>query len=234
MPSPGLIQGLRPASGPGVRDDGGVSVGYDVPVFYDSMIAKLITWGASRREAVDRMSRALREYQVLGIRTTIPFFLWLMRQPDYVAGRYDTTYLDRLLAERNGALVQRTDRGGRGARVDCDGARRVSAHERARASGRAGELAGAWKQVGAARGAARMTFDIDVNGRSRMVSVERAAAGRYRVVVDGRPHEIDAARVGTFGLSLLLDGDSGRESGGPGGTGRRQLGRCSSGSMAGR
>ena len=102
MPSPGLIQGLRPASGPGVRDDGGVSAGYDVPVFYDSMIAKLITWGASRPEAIDRMSRALREYQVLGIRTTIPFFLWLMRQPDYVAGRYDTTYLDRLLAERGG------------------------------------------------------------------------------------------------------------------------------------
>ena len=102
MPSPGLIRGLRPAAGPGVRDDGGVSAGYTVPVFYDSMIAKLVTWGASRREAVDRMTRALREYQVLGIRTTIPFFLWLMRQPDYVAGRYETTYLDRLLAERNG------------------------------------------------------------------------------------------------------------------------------------
>ena len=54
-----------------------------------------------------------------------------------------------------------------------------------------------------------MTFDIDVNGRNRMVSVERAAAGRYRVVVDGHAHEVDAARVGTFGLSLLLDGDSG-------------------------
>ena len=54
-----------------------------------------------------------------------------------------------------------------------------------------------------------MTFDIDVNGRNRMVSVERAAAGRYRVVVDGRAHDVDAARVGTFGLSLLLDGDSG-------------------------
>jgi acetyl-CoA carboxylase, biotin carboxylase subunit len=102
MPSPGLIRGLVPAAGPGVRDDGGVSAGYTVPVFYDSMIAKLATWGASRRDAVDRMARALREYQVLGIRTTIPFFLWLMRQPDYVAGRYETTYLDRLLAERNG------------------------------------------------------------------------------------------------------------------------------------
>jgi acetyl-CoA carboxylase biotin carboxylase subunit len=102
MPSPGLIRGLRPASGPGVRDDGGVSVGYTVPVFYDSMIAKLVTWGGSRRQAIDRMSRALREYQVLGIKTTIPFFLWLMQQPAYAEGRYDTTYLDRLLIERKG------------------------------------------------------------------------------------------------------------------------------------
>jgi biotin carboxyl carrier protein len=53
-----------------------------------------------------------------------------------------------------------------------------------------------------------MTFEVDVNGRNRVVSVERAAAGRYRVVVDGRPHDVDAARVGSFGLSLLLDGGS--------------------------
>jgi acetyl/propionyl-CoA carboxylase alpha subunit len=102
MPSPGLIRALRPASGPGVRDDGGVAAGYTVPVYYDSMIAKLIAWGGSRGEAIARMSRALREYHVLGIRTTIPFFLWLMQQPEYRAGRYDTTYLDRLLAERRG------------------------------------------------------------------------------------------------------------------------------------
>ncbi|MBW8895433.1 MAG: acetyl-CoA carboxylase biotin carboxylase subunit [Acidobacteria bacterium] len=102
MPSPGLIRGLRPAAGPGVRDDGGVSVGFTVPVFYDSMIAKLVAWGASRPLAIARMSRALREYQVLGIKTTIPFFLWLMRRAEYIEGRYDTTYLDRLLIERNG------------------------------------------------------------------------------------------------------------------------------------
>ena len=102
MPSPGLIRALRAASGPGVRDDGGVTAGYTVPVFYDSMIAKLVTWGAARPEAIARMSRALAEYQVLGIRTTIPFFLWLMRQPEYLQGRYDTTYLDRLLLERRG------------------------------------------------------------------------------------------------------------------------------------
>jgi acetyl-CoA carboxylase biotin carboxylase subunit len=102
LPSPGRIRGLRAASGPGVRDDGGVSAGYSVPVFYDSLIAKLVTWGASRPEAIRRMSRALAEYQVLGIRTTIPFFLWLMREPVYLEGKYDTTYLDRLLAERGG------------------------------------------------------------------------------------------------------------------------------------
>ena len=100
MPSPGRIHGLRPASGPGIRDDGGVSAGYDVPVHYDSLIAKLVAWAGSREGAIARMSRALREYQVLGIRTTIPFFLWLMRQADYRDARYDTTYLDRLLAER--------------------------------------------------------------------------------------------------------------------------------------
>ena len=102
MPSPGLIRGLRPAAGPGIRDDGGVGVGYTVPVFYDSMIAKLVAWGASREEAAARMTRALREYQVLGIKTTIPFFMWLMRQPSYRNGDYDTTYLDRLLADRKG------------------------------------------------------------------------------------------------------------------------------------
>jgi acetyl-CoA carboxylase, biotin carboxylase subunit len=102
LPSPGLIRALRPASGPGIRDDGGVSAGYTVPVYYDSMIAKLVAWGASRDEALARMSRALSEYHVLGIRTTVPFFVWLMKQPDYRAGRCDTTWLDRVLAERRG------------------------------------------------------------------------------------------------------------------------------------
>jgi acetyl-CoA carboxylase biotin carboxylase subunit len=109
MPSPGLIRALRPAAGPGVRDDGGVSAGYTVPVYYDSMIGKLVAWAGTREEAIARMSRALAEYQVLGIRTTIPFFVWLMRQPDYRAGRYDTTYLDRLLAERRGASFSELD-----------------------------------------------------------------------------------------------------------------------------
>ena len=102
LPSPGLIQALRPAGGPGVRDDGGVAAGYTVPVYYDSMIAKLVVRGHSRDEAIDRMERALREYHVTGIRTTIPFFVWLMRQDEYRTGRYDTGYLDRVLEARAG------------------------------------------------------------------------------------------------------------------------------------
>ncbi len=99
MPSPGLVRGFRPAGGPGIRDDSGVSAGYTVPVYYDSLVAKLVAWGADRNTAIARMSRALHEYQILGIKTTIPFFQWLMARPEYREGRYDTNYLDRLLAD---------------------------------------------------------------------------------------------------------------------------------------
>jgi acetyl-CoA carboxylase biotin carboxylase subunit len=102
MPSPGLVRAIHAASGPGIRDDGGVVPGYTVPVFYDSMIAKLVVWAGTRPDAVERMSRALREYEVVGIKTTIPFFLWLMGQPDFLAARFDTTYLDALLTARRG------------------------------------------------------------------------------------------------------------------------------------
>ena len=108
MPSPGLIRSVRAAGGPGVRDDSGVRDGFEVPVYYDSLIAKLTTWAQTRDEAIARMVRALREYLVVGVKTTIPFFLWLMRQPDYVAGRYDTTFLDRILAERRESFSEFT------------------------------------------------------------------------------------------------------------------------------
>ena len=100
MPSPGLVTGLRTPSGPGVRDDGGVAAGYEVPVFYDSLISKLVAWGEDRPRAIARMARALSEYEVLGVKTTIPFFQWLLAQSDFHDGRFDTTYLDRVLAAR--------------------------------------------------------------------------------------------------------------------------------------
>jgi acetyl-CoA carboxylase, biotin carboxylase subunit len=102
MPSPGLIEYLRPPAGPGIRDDSGVVAGFEVPIFYDSMISKLVAWGADRQQAVARMTRALGEYDVRGIKTTIPFFQWLLRTGDFQEGRFDTTSLDRELAERAG------------------------------------------------------------------------------------------------------------------------------------
>jgi acetyl-CoA carboxylase, biotin carboxylase subunit len=102
LPSPGRIQHLRVPSGPGIRDDSGATAGLDVPIFYDPMISKLIAWAEDRPAAIARMQRALGEYVVAGIRTTLPFFTWLLAQPDFTAGAFHTTYLDEVLKTRNG------------------------------------------------------------------------------------------------------------------------------------
>ena len=102
LPSPGRIQQLRAPSGPGIRDDSGASAGLDVPIFYDPMISKLVAWAEDRPSAIARMRRALSEYVVAGIKTTLPFFTWLMTQPEFEAGRFHTTYLDEVLKARSG------------------------------------------------------------------------------------------------------------------------------------
>jgi acetyl-CoA carboxylase biotin carboxylase subunit len=102
LPSPGRILDLRTPAGPGIRDDGGVEAGTDVPIYYDPMISKLIAWAEDRPAALDRMRRALDEYVVSGIRTTLPFFSWLFRQREFLDGAFHTAYLDEVLAARNG------------------------------------------------------------------------------------------------------------------------------------
>ena len=98
-PSPGLIRSLTLPQGPGVRNDNGVYGGYTVPVYYDPMLSKLICHGGTRDEAIGRMLRALQEYRVDGIRTTIPFFTFLMQHPDFRAANFDTGFIDRVLPE---------------------------------------------------------------------------------------------------------------------------------------
>ncbi len=95
LPSPGKITKLRTPSGPGVRDDSGVYEGWEVPLFYDPMISKLATYGATREEAINRMQRALREYYVGGIRTTIPFFREVLDDADFRSGEIDTSFIAR-------------------------------------------------------------------------------------------------------------------------------------------
>ena len=103
LPSPGRLSAHRPPAGPGVRVDAGVESGFEVPVHYDSMVSKLVVWDEDRTAAIERMHRALVEYEVAGVPTTVPLFRWILRLDDFVTGRFDTTYLDRALAERDGA-----------------------------------------------------------------------------------------------------------------------------------
>jgi len=98
-PSPGLIRYLELPQGPGIRNDNGVYAGYTVPVFYDPMLSKLIAKGNTRDEAIGRMRRALTEYRVEGIMTTIPFFTLIMNNPEFRAADFDTGFIDRFLAE---------------------------------------------------------------------------------------------------------------------------------------
>jgi acetyl-CoA carboxylase biotin carboxylase subunit len=100
-PSPGPLHGYSEPGGPFVRVDSGVSEGDVVQVHYDPMLAKLVVWGKDRDEAISRTRRALREYRVVGIPTSIPFFLTLLDDPDFLAARYDTGFLSREWMEAN-------------------------------------------------------------------------------------------------------------------------------------
>ena len=102
MPSPGRITQLRQPSGPGIRDDSGVAAGWSVPIEYDALISKLSAWAPDRASAIARMRRALGEYIVAGIRTTVPFFEWLLAQPEFLEARVHTAYVDEVLAARGG------------------------------------------------------------------------------------------------------------------------------------
>jgi acetyl-CoA carboxylase biotin carboxylase subunit len=110
MPSPGRITHLRLPQGPGVRDDGGVYAGAEVSIYYDPMISKLAAWGRTRDEAIDRMRRALDEYAVGGIKTTLPFFREVMRDAEFIEGRLDTGFIPRFFARRDGRSDAETRR----------------------------------------------------------------------------------------------------------------------------
>jgi acetyl-CoA carboxylase biotin carboxylase subunit len=100
FPSPGRLTFLRVPAGPGIRDDSGVSEGDEVSIYYDPMISKLAAWGQTRDEAIDRLRRALDEYAVGGIKTTLPFFREVVRDGEFIAGRLDTGFISRFNERR--------------------------------------------------------------------------------------------------------------------------------------
>ncbi|MBA4494993.1 acetyl-CoA carboxylase biotin carboxylase subunit [Paenactinomyces guangxiensis] len=94
MPSPGTIQFYLPPGGPGVRVDSACYQGYRITPFYDSMVAKLIVWGKDRQEALTRMNRALKEFAVDGVYTTIPFHLKVLNHPKFISGDFHIQFLE--------------------------------------------------------------------------------------------------------------------------------------------
>lgn len=99
MPSPGLIRHISEPNGLGVRTDGYAYEGYEIPIYYDPMISKLITWGRDRTEAINRMKRALFEYKITGVKTSIRFLERIMDNHDFRMGNYNTHFIPEHLDE---------------------------------------------------------------------------------------------------------------------------------------
>lgn len=95
-PAPGTISSLHFPGGHGVRVDSHIFQGYRIPPYYDSLLAKLITFAPTRNEAIAKMNRALDEFVIEGVKTTIPFHKKMMNNPDFIAGNIDTKYLERV------------------------------------------------------------------------------------------------------------------------------------------
>jgi len=94
-PCPGTIRTLYLPGGPGVRIDSAAYPGYTIPPYYDSLLAKVIVHAPTREEAIARMRRALTEFVITGVTTNIDFHLAILREPDFIRGHYDNTYLGR-------------------------------------------------------------------------------------------------------------------------------------------
>ncbi len=95
MPSPGKIHNINQPLGLGVRTDGYAYEGYEIPIYYDSMISKLIVWAQNREEAIERMKRALYEYKITGVKTSIKFLERIMDADDFRKGKYDTNFIEK-------------------------------------------------------------------------------------------------------------------------------------------
>jgi acetyl-CoA carboxylase biotin carboxylase subunit len=205
LPSPGAITVFRTPDGPGVRVDSGVQAGDTVTPHYDAMLAKLVVWGATRPEAIARLDRALAEFSVGGIKTSIPFHRRVLRHPDFIDGRYDTGFVDGLpaappagqdhlsLAAAVVAVAQPAD--------DPAEQRFVQKGKGARTE----EIVVRLEKV---EGAGSI-FAVEVDGVSTLLDVAPAPGGSFSLLVDGRQREalLVEKKPGRFEVRIA-DGDA--------------------------
>lgn len=100
LPATGVVEALQEPSGPGVRVESSLYAGMQVPLFYDPLLSKLIVWGSDRPQAIARMRRAIDEYRIIGVRTTLPFARWLMDQERFMTADFSTDYIAEEWGER--------------------------------------------------------------------------------------------------------------------------------------
>jgi acetyl/propionyl-CoA carboxylase alpha subunit len=93
LPSVGKLERYRPAKGLNIRVDDGFVEGMDVPIYYDPMLAKLVTWGQNRAEAIQRMREAIADFEVQGVQTTLPFGRFVMDHPNFISADFDTGFV---------------------------------------------------------------------------------------------------------------------------------------------
>ena len=205
LPSPGRITYLRRPAGASIRDDSGVEAGFEVPVFYDSMISKLVSWGSTRQEAVGRLERALAEYVVGGVRTTIPFFRWMLRQPSFLDAQVHTGFLDRVLAERRGEPFFEPS-----TRTEEEAAVAAALWTYLKSSSPVQSATGAddrWRRGRPLRHGALMAtrvIDVEVGGRTHRITVEPGSGpDLLRVTRDGVTSVVDVRRVDDRSLSFV-------------------------------
>lgn len=112
MPSPGILRQLMEPNGIGVRIDSAVYEGYEIPIYYDPMIGKLIVWATTRQFAIERMRRVLYEYKITGLKTNISYLRHIMHVPDFVEGHYNTLFIPKhqdMLKEWAGKKEEETE-----------------------------------------------------------------------------------------------------------------------------
>ena len=149
MPNSGVVTYLKEPTGPGVRVESALYRGYEISLFYDPMVAKLIVWGENRAEAILRMRRALSEYRISGFKTSIPFHQEIMNSTEFIWGTFDTGFLDRrrLVAKDEPDLEQARIAAVAAALVAHDAGRRA-----VNIGGRESSATSPWKQAGRLRG----------------------------------------------------------------------------------
>jgi acetyl/propionyl-CoA carboxylase alpha subunit/acetyl-CoA carboxylase carboxyltransferase component len=201
-PAPGTVEYLAWASGPGVRIETGLAQGDVIPAEYDSMIAKIIGYGRNRSEARARVIRALRETTVVirGGMTNKAFLAGLLEHPDMAAGRYDTTWLERLMREDQHAPA--------GQRAIALVSAAIDAYDRNREVERESFF------LFAVRGRPQTDMKLGhrvellLGGASYPLEVYQIGAGRYRLLVDGCRIDVAAERGGPFERRLVVAGHS--------------------------